>query len=154
MTAVDTARRVVVFRLGASRYALDVAVVERVVRYIEPRELALRPADVEGVVEVDGQLVPLVDLRRRLAGGVAPADAQTRILLARIAAELVGFVVDQVLDVRACERSELTPPPPLVSPDAGTPVYVGTFRRGSDLVMLVDAVALLDAARSAPQGAA
>lgn len=154
MTAVDTARRVVVFRLGASRYALDVAVVERVVRYVEPRELALRSADVEGVVEVDGQLVPLVDLRRRLAGGVTPADAQTRILLARIAAELVGFVVDQVLDVRACQPSELTPPPPLVSPGAGTPVYVGTFRRGSDLVMLVDAVALLDAARSAPQGAA
>ena len=61
-----SSQRFVTFRLGADLYALRVENVERVLRYEPPRRVPGAPAGVEGILDVDGRVIPMIDLRRRL----------------------------------------------------------------------------------------
>lgn len=141
----EAAARAVTFRIGVELYAVDVQCVERVVRYIPPRAVPRLPAWIEGIVDVDGRVIPVVDMRRRLGAAVVGADVQTRLLLLTVNGDWCGMVVDQVLDVRPYAPAELAPPPALVRGLAGE-LILGTLRRGDALVLLLDAPQLFTAA--------
>jgi purine-binding chemotaxis protein CheW len=146
--------RVVIFRVGAQFYGMDVMGIERVIRYATPRPIPLGSTDVSGVMEVDGRLLPVIDLRERL-GGSTPSDASMgRVLLVRDGSELVGLAVDQVLDVRVLEDSDIEPAPSALARGAGPVIFSGTLRRGAEVVLLVVPDALIAATRPhAPQSA-
>lgn len=145
MTAAETQARAVTFRIGDELYAVDVQCVERVVRYVTPRPVPRLPAWIEGIIEVDGRVVPVVDLRRRLGGDVRETSQQTRLLLLAVDGDWCGMIVDQVMDVRAYAPSDLAPPPALVRGLAGA-LVIGTLRRGSALVLLLAVPQLFTAA--------
>lgn len=143
MTATLTGSRVVMFRVGRDLFATDVLAVERVTRYQVPRQVPNLPSWIEGIVELDGRVVPVVDLRRRLGvpaleGGMNPA---ARLLLLSVEDQWCALVVDQVLDVRAHAAEDVAPPPPLVRDNAGA-LVLGTLRRGDDLALLLDVIQL------------
>ena len=144
MTGGEVQSRAVTFRLGGELYAVDVQRVERVVRYVPPRAVPRLPDWIEGIVEHEGRVVPVVDLRRRLGLGVVGTDAQTRLLLLSTATDWCGLIVDRVLDVRRYVPGELAEPPGLVRGLAGALVR-GTLRRGEELVVLLDAEHLFSA---------
>ncbi|MCC6319238.1 MAG: purine-binding chemotaxis protein CheW [Gemmatimonadaceae bacterium] len=143
MSTFDQARAVT-FRIGADLFAVDVQGVERVVRYVTPRPVPRLPDWIEGIVELDGRVIPVVDIRRRLGAEVTDAGAQTRLLLLALDGDWCAMVVDQVLDVRPYAAGELAPPPGLVRGLAGS-LVLGTLRRGSALVLLLDAAHLFSA---------
>ncbi|MGQ0647099.1 MAG: chemotaxis protein CheW [Gemmatimonadaceae bacterium] len=145
MSDFDAMSRAVTFRAGGELYAVDVQNVERVVRYVVPRPVPRLPEWIEGIVELEGRVVPVVDLRRRLGAQAAATGALTRMLLLSVGADWCGMIVDQVLDVRAFSSTDLAPPPPLVRGLAGELVR-GTLRRGEALVLLLDAAQLFTVA--------
>ena len=136
--------RVVVFRIGADHYAVDVLGVERVARYQTPRALPRMPDWIEGVIELEGRLIPVVDLRRRLAHTTLELGAQARLLIITMDQDWCAMIVDQVLDVRAYTPGELAPPPALVRSLDGSLVR-GTLRRGDALVLLLDTARIFSA---------
>ncbi len=138
--------RIVVFRVAGQLYGLDVMVIERVVRHVAPRQVPFGPESIHGVVDIEGRLVPVVDLRARLGTGTGEGG-NPRVLLVRHAGEVMGLVVDQVLDVRALEAGEVEPTPDAMARGLERPLFTGTFRRGSDVVLLADHAALVHAAR-------
>ena len=73
------------------------------------------PEFVEGVINLRGKVIPIIDLRRRF--GLAPKahDKNTRIIVIEINNIIVGFVVDAVSEVLRIPASTVEPPPPVVA---------------------------------------
>jgi len=93
--------QLVVFRVDEQRYGLALAVVERIVRAVEVTSLPEAPAIVLGVIDVEGQVLPVLDLRRRLALPAREIDPASQFLIARTPRRKVVLVIDEALDVFA-----------------------------------------------------
>ncbi len=95
-----------------------------------------------GILEHQGRVIPVLDLRRRL-GLAGEGDAATgRLLLLASGGDVVAAAVDRVVDVRPVTDGEIAPPPPLVRGAAGE-FLVGVLRRDDAMVFVLDAVRLL-----------
>ncbi|HSA57364.1 MAG TPA: chemotaxis protein CheW [Gemmatimonadaceae bacterium] len=136
------ATRIVTFRLGPDLFAADIAAVERVLKYETPRGIPNVPAWIEGVIEYQGRVVPVIDLRRRFELAHDGAGTHTRMIVFSTETELVAVVVDAVLDVRALPESELAEPPAFFRGLAGAYLR-GLARRDGELVVVLDANRLL-----------
>src|SRR6476469_3370093 len=100
------------FRLGAEEYAIDILQVQEI-RAQEPvTHIANAPAFVKGVINLRGQIVPIVDMRLKL--GMPPAEGGAPvIIILDIAGRITGVVVDAVSDVMALLPSQIRPAPEL-----------------------------------------
>lgn len=136
------ADKLVTFRLGEDLFAADIHSVERVLRYATPTPVPDMPAYIEGVMDYQGRVVPLVNLRRRFELPDAAVGAQTRILVLNVSGEWIGCVVDGVTEVASFDRAAVAPPPKLFRGMAGE-YLKGIIRRGDKLVIFLDVDQLL-----------
>jgi purine-binding chemotaxis protein CheW len=97
-------------------YGLDVHQVREIVRRVPATPLPRAPAVVEGLVELRGGLLPLVDLGRMLGGEPGPIDAAARIAVVEVDGLGVALRVDAVLDVVAVDAAEVAEAPALGGP--------------------------------------
>lgn len=113
-----------VFRLAGEHYATPVGEVEEVLEWQEVTVVPRCPEYLLGIINVRGNLIPVLDLRRRFGieaeaasedSGPSPADAERHILVVRMAHGehrlQMGFVVDAVDGVVDIPRDDLEPPP-------------------------------------------
>ena len=137
MTAPATASQIVTFRLGDELFAADIFSVERVLRYTPPTPVPNVPAWIEGVIDYQGRVVPVINLRKRFELPVAPVPADARILVMTVEDEWVAATVDAVLDVTVLDAGRLAPPPALFRGLEASYVR-GVVRRAERLVVLLD----------------
>jgi purine-binding chemotaxis protein CheW len=116
-----TSQQVVTFRVGDDEFAADIMAVERVLRYVQPTVVPNLPEWVEGVIEYEGRVIPVIDLARRfemersrasdetLGGG--GGGATRRVIVFAVGDEWIGAVVDSVLEVVVIPDERLSPPP-------------------------------------------
>lgn len=115
----NTSHQVVTFRVGEDEFAADIMAVERVLRYVQPTAVPNLPEWVEGVIEYEGRVIPVIDLARRFeierSGGaenVPDAGGTTRrVIVFAVGDEWIGAVVDSVLEVVVIPADRLSPPP-------------------------------------------
>ena len=136
------ADKLVMFRLGEDLFAADLFAVERVLRYAPPTGVPDMPAYIEGVMDYQGRVVPVVNLRRRFELAPTPAVAETRILVLNVSGEWIGVVVDGVTEVVPFDRAALSAPPKLFRGLAREYVK-GIIRRGDRLLIYLDVEHLL-----------
>lgn len=98
------ARQYVVFTLEEQRYALHLASVERTVSAVEIVPLPKAPDIVRGVINVRGQIIPVLNIRKRLRLPEREIELNDQIVLARTARRSIAFVTDSVNGI--VERSE------------------------------------------------
>ena len=137
-----TTSKIVTFRLGDDLFAADIYSVERVLRFQPPTPVPNVPAWIDGVIDYQGRVVPLINLRNRFELPAAPPGPETRILICNAGGEWIGGVVDAVLDVAPLEAGKLAPPPPMFRGLAGE-YLMGIVRRGERLVVFLDVSRLL-----------
>ncbi|MGB7212689.1 MAG: chemotaxis protein CheW [Gemmatimonadales bacterium] len=141
MTTTGDEIQIVTFRVGTQEFGLNVFQVERILRYEAPSALPKAPDFLEGVVQFDGSVVPVVDLRKRLT---LPAERQedTRMMVLDVDGQRVGIIVDQVLDVLRIDAGAITAPPPIVRGLAAEYIS-GLLAQGSRTVVILNAGRLL-----------
>lgn len=113
--------QVVTFRVGDDEFAADIMAVERVLRHMEPTPMPNLPEWVEGVLEYEGRVVPIIDLARRFGIASERGDDESsdgggmarRIIVFAVGEDWVGAVVDAVLEVVMIPGERLSPPPAL-----------------------------------------
>lgn len=127
--------QLVTFRVGGHAFAFSVFEVERVLRFESPTPLPRTPDFLEGMLSYDGDLVPVIDLRRRLEAPHA-VGADTRTMIVEWEQGRIGVVVDAVLELLKVPVERVRPPPPIVVGLAGEFVSGIVASNGGPVVIL------------------
>ena len=125
----------VTFELDRKTYALHLSAVQFVVRAVEITPLPQAPDGVAGIINFQGQVVTVFNVRRRFRLPQRELQLDDHIILARTARRLVALVVDAVGGVLECAESE-TVPVDAVLP--GTEYVAGVVRRPDGLILIHD----------------
>lgn len=99
------------FTLGEEHYGLDIMRVKEIRGYEAVTKIANAPTFIKGVLNLRGDIVPIVDLRLKFAVGTATYDEFTIVIMLHIDERIVGIVVDAVSDVINIGTDEVKPPP-------------------------------------------
>ncbi len=101
--------RLVVFTIEEHRYALHLSAVERIVRAVEVTSLPKAPEIVQGVINVRGQVIPVVNTRRRFNLPEREIHTSDQFVIARTPKRPVALVVDEVAGVLESSAQGVTP---------------------------------------------
>lgn len=107
IAADANAREYLAFDLAFERYALPLGCVREIMRVPLVTEVPRGPEDVLGVISARGAVTTLIDLRRRLHLPEAPIGHRSRVLLVDLGEEVVGLLVDAVLQVHRLALDEI-----------------------------------------------
>ncbi len=90
-----TELQLVTFEVGNEEFAIDILSVREINRLMELTRVPQSPPDVEGVINLRGRIIPVIDLRRRFGLGEAKRDDKTRIVVVEVNKRVLGFLVDR-----------------------------------------------------------
>ncbi|MGA8211065.1 MAG: chemotaxis protein CheW [Nocardioidaceae bacterium] len=129
--------RLVTFRLEDRWYALDVSAVQEVLRGLPLTRVPLAPPAVAGLINLRGQVVTAVDLRRRLGLGPRGEDHEQMLVVLRRAGDQVALLVDGIGSVVPAEPDRFEPPPgTAAAADRG--LVLGVYQQPDHLLLLLD----------------
>lgn len=133
------------FRLGAEEYGIDILRVQEIRSYEQPTRIASAPDYIKGVVDLRGRIVPIVDLRLKLACPSADYTPFTVVIILNVAHLVVGVVVDAVADVVPLQAGQVRPAPQLQT-QVDQSFVTGIAKVGERMLILLDIEALLSSA--------
>ena len=111
----DVLLQLVTFSTGDEEFGVDILRVQEIIRTMAITKVPKAPEFVEGVINLRGKVIPIIDLRRRFGLQSKAHDKHTRIIVIEINTMIVGFVVDSVSEVLRIPASTVEPPPPVVA---------------------------------------
>jgi purine-binding chemotaxis protein CheW len=129
--------QIVVFALGDERYGLEISAVYEIIRHQPITAVPQAPASVEGVINLRGRIIPVVDLRGRF--GLAPSEASSasRVVVCDANSLRVGLIVDGVSEVLMIPETAIEPTPEIAV--GGNTEYVrGVAKLGEQMIILLD----------------
>lgn len=136
------------FYVGHGLYGIDIMRIKEVIQAApyRVRPVPQAPAIVEGVIQLRGVVIPVVDLRRRFGVDVDPAVAHlNKLIIVSVSGRIAGLKVDRVVgELRAPARS-LRPAPSMLRDggDVGEDIFAGVSRVGDDMVFVINLDGLL-----------
>jgi len=107
--------QLVTFTIGHEEFGVDILAVQEIIRTMEITKVPKAPHFVEGVINLRGKVIPIIDLRSRFNMSTKKHDKSTRIIVLEINTMIVGFVVDAVSEVLRVPANTVEPPPPVVA---------------------------------------
>jgi purine-binding chemotaxis protein CheW len=135
-------RQLVVFELAGEYYGVDIHRVESIIKMQDITTVPHAPEFVDGVINLRGEVLPVVDLRCRFGLESIEDTKDTRIVVVAIDRMKVGMVVDGVSEVLNVNTDEIEPPSPMVTTvDSG--FIEGIAKQEKRLVILVDLAKVL-----------
>jgi purine-binding chemotaxis protein CheW len=145
--------QIVGFRVGRESFGVPIALIHEIVRVPEITAVPDAPGCVEGIINLRGKIVSIVDLRKRFGARQAEPNKKNRILVAEVEGRLVGLIVDAASEVLKVPPSDVGPPPTVF--DTELNYVTGVAKHKGRLIILVDLVRLLHTRElSAPAEAA
>ncbi|HYW78494.1 MAG TPA: chemotaxis protein CheW, partial [Thermoguttaceae bacterium] len=132
----------VTFCVGDALMGVNIRQVEEINRHVEVTIVPHAPPYVRGVINLRGEVVTVVDLRRIL--GLPPAEItqQTRTIVVRSKGEQIGLLIDRIADVVKARNDEIDPPPANVGGVEGR-FFKGVYKSDSELLIILDIDAAL-----------
>jgi purine-binding chemotaxis protein CheW len=134
--------QVVGFRIGNETFGVRIGSVREIVRVPEITAVPSAPETVEGVINLRGKIIPVMDLRKRFGQAQIHPDKKNRILVVELENKLVGLIVNAASEVLKIAPSEIEAPGNLFS--EGESSYVtGVGKLKGRLIILLDIAKLL-----------
>lgn len=137
------------FRIGDEEYVIDIMRVEEILAVPAITRVRRAPAFVEGVVNLRGTIIPVVDVRRQLLGQIPEAQPQERLVLCKLGTSRVALRVDAVSAILKVPVDALQAAP--LSAKKGARAHIlGVCTVGARLLLMLDVKALLVDREAAP----
>jgi purine-binding chemotaxis protein CheW len=138
-TDADDEEQLVVFRLGQEEFGVPIDSVQEIVRVPEAlTRVPQAPAFVEGVINLRGAVLPVIDLRRRLGLEAVERSDRQRIMVFLIDRVCTGFIVDSVAEVLKVERAAIEPAPRLSNEQSRLLARMANLGKHKRMVQLLD----------------
>ncbi len=148
IVAVAHEKQLVVFSLANEYYGLDITVVESIIRMEPVTVVPHAPMFIEGVINMRGEILPVVELSRRFGLPKGEETKETRIIVVEVGDLRVGMVVDAVTEVLRVSEDIIEPPSALVT-SLETAFISGIAKIPDRLVILLDLEKILSAEEKA-----
>ncbi len=136
-TVVPDIMQLVTFKLGNEEYAVDILKVQEINRMKEITRVPNTPAYVEGVINLRGKVIPVVNLRSKFSLTERENDIQSRIMIMDIQGITMGLVVDAVSEVLRIPSNIVEPTPQMAS-NISTEYIKGIAKLEDRLIILLD----------------
>ena len=137
--------QVVSFKLGSEEYGVDIAQVQEINRMVSITHVPRAPQFMEGVINLRGQLIPIIDLRTRFGMPRAEHTKNTRIVVTEIGTKRVGMVVDSVSEVLRLPSDQIEEAPEMIS-GVDTEYIRGVGKIEDRLIILLDLARIISGA--------
>lgn len=128
----------ILFRMGDETYGLPISLVREIIKPLPVTRFPKSPPYVEGVIDLRGRILPIINLRTMFGLEPLPLTEESRFIDLQLEGLNVGIVVDAVSEVIYLSRQLIEPAPPIVAGVEGK--YLSGIARLEDkLIMLLDA---------------
>ncbi len=138
-------RQLVTFKVADEEFAADIMQVQEIVRLEKVTKVPHAPSFVEGVVNLRGNVLPVIDLRRRFDMDSKDYDDATRVVVVDVNGQKTGIIVDAVSEVMRMPTADIEPAPAIVKAGYGEDFLegVGRLEGGERMLLLLRADKLL-----------
>ncbi len=138
----STIYQLVSFCINNEEYGIDILNVQEIIRPMDMTRVPNAPDFIEGVINLRGKIVPVVDLRQRFNLSSRKRDESSRIIVVELSGKVVGFLVDKVREVLRVEQAIIEPPPELTT-NIDVRYITGVAKLKDRLLILLDLVKVL-----------
>ena len=136
-------RQFISFSVGAEEYGLELLRVKEVIRIREITWLPKAPTFVKGIINLRGDVIPIIALREKFGLPAQETTATTRVIVVEIDGRLMGMVVDAASQVVRIPADQIAPPPPVLG-GLSQEFVTGVGKLDDKLVILLNVDAILD----------
>ena len=137
-----TEKQLVLFGLDKEIYGVDISTVHEIIRMQPVTKVPKAPFYVEGIINLRGRVIPVVDIRKRFGLDCVEQTQDSRIVVVDIGGTTIGMIVDEVTEVMRIPSDSIEPRSDIVA--AGDSDYLlGIARVGEQMVILLDLNKLL-----------
>lgn len=148
MTALDNNNQsnqlqLVSFKIGAEEFGINILEVQEIIRMVEITSVPQTPDYVEGVINLRGKVIPVVDLRKRLSMETQQRDHNTRIVVVDVDNEIMGLIVDSVSEVLRIPAGSIEPAPEIIT-GMDAEYIKGVVKLEEKLLMSLDLSKIVD----------
>ena len=134
--------QLVTFRLGTEEYSLDILSVQEIIRHMHLTKVPRTPDFVEGVINLRGRVIPVLDLRKRFGMSSEDRTNETRIIVVDVDDKTVGLKVDAVSEVLRLPAASVEPPPSIIM-GVESEYIKGVGKLDGRLIILLDVAKIL-----------
>ncbi|MBI5189440.1 MAG: purine-binding chemotaxis protein CheW [Nitrospirae bacterium] len=132
-----------VFKVGGEEYSMDIMKIMEIIRPQKVTKIPRAPRFVEGVMNLRGKVVPIVDLRKRFGVDSEGGDPKkVRVIIVRLEGRVLGMVVDEVYEVIYLNSDNVEATPDTVK-GTDTEYFTGVGKVGDRLIVILDVDRLL-----------
>jgi purine-binding chemotaxis protein CheW len=111
--------KLVIFKLADEEFGAPIHQVYEILRLVEITRVPRAPKFIEGVINLRGKVIPVLDLRRRFDLPMTVPPEQQRIMEVEVDGQIIGMIVDAVTEVISLPADAIEPPPPMIADIAG-----------------------------------
>jgi len=133
--------QLVTFRLGDEEYGVEILKVHEINRMMDITAVPNAPDSIEGVINLRGKVIPVINLRMKFGLPHKGADARTKIVVVDVGMP-AGIIVDSVSEVLRISTELIEPPPPMTA-SIGSEYILGVGKLKDRLLILLDIERLL-----------
>ena len=130
------------FSIGEEEYGLELLRVKEVIRIREITWLPKAPSFVKGIINLRGDVIPIIDLRDKFGLESREQTAQTRVIVVEVEGRLMGMVVDSASQVVRIPADQIDPPPPMLG-GFSQEFITGVGKLDDKLIILLNTDAIL-----------
>jgi len=141
-TAQAEMRQLISFTVGSEQYGLELMNVKEIIRMRDATWLPQSPSCVKGIINLRGDIVPIVDLRERLGLEHSQATPATRVIVVDMEGQHVGLVVDAASQVVRMAADQFEAPPPMTNGESQKFISL-VGKAGQDLIVMLNLEHLL-----------
>ena len=136
-------KQIVVFELGTEQFGIEITAVEGIVKMQAITKIPYAPDFVEGITELRGSVLPVMDLNKRFLLPPQEYTSETRIITVNLESTKMGMIVSAVAAVMTIDDSAVEPTPPMFK-GINASFITGIAKINSHLVILLDLKKVLD----------
>ena len=108
-------KQYVIFKLCNEEYGVDIKNVQEITEYKETTKIPNAPDFIEGIINLRGNVTPIISLRKRFNLGTQEINKDSRIIIIKLEEKQIGFIVDDASQVITIDSSKIEPPHELIT---------------------------------------